>query len=1179
MLSLNPLTLGKLWYYLLLAAVDYYIHGGERPGRWWGRGSAAKGLTHTVEPGQFKTIFEGYDHRTKQALVQNAGVSDRHVGDDLTFSVPKSVSIYLSQCDRTKQDDVIQFHDSSVSAALSFIEKVFAFCRVGKGGRERIRALLIVAVFLHLTSREMQVQLHSHALVLNAGVSTDGENKTRALDNRFLYRKGSKLKKVFGAYYRANLAHLLTTKHGLVCVRKGESFEIRDIPDELIEAHSLRSQQMDAYIEKHKLDPNSAKDAARAAIATRRTKQDVPTPEELWKTCRELNRKYGFTDKSLRRLVRRVKRDPQRDMEAALAAALESLTKTHTHFNETDFLYATLLEAPERGLPPDAVVSAVTDYLANSKEIVRFRLRDGQTRYTTPRMIEEEKRLLAAMKALQETPGIRVKESIVRKVLARHPELSEEQKKAVRHIVQPNGSLAIVSALAGTGKSSKVAKIAAEIWRKAGYRVIGAAPTGKAARVLEEETGIPTETNHRRLGDYKTSRRRKLKHHVKQVGRALRGKRTYRLKPPEPVKIDKKSVWMGDEFGMTNTRHTRMILEQAVNGGGMVVMFGDPFQLPPVEGSAPFHSICNRVGYAELTEVRRQKDEWARLATRLFAEGNPGDALDLYAQHGLVTVRDNLDEALEALALDWTNPGLTHPQDAIVLVDSNRRSEAANALLQQKRIEAGCLDTSTSLEVIDDDRNRGVTYCNRVYRGDRVLFTCNDRKYGVENGSLGTVIGLNTWRNTISVKLDDGRRTIIPVRKYPHIRLGYAMTVYKAQGSTVPTVLVLANGEKECLPLSYVEATRGVLVTRFYTEKAYLDEAREQVHESRLAKQMSRKPDLRLVTDLLDEAQTATAHKLSSSETAAALPSEHRSCDTDSRDTNDKPYSSSQTARNANAAEFFACQLAETTAPAVPPPPLHRNATAQQLDGTLQPLPPTRGAGDSTMASPPLLRHTSLDDGGQTKSPWKPIQAGGRLRRQNPDPQPAAAAPSLASLIAAFDAERENEDHSRDATIRRHQQETLRLKKEARRRRKAALRRQREEARRQQEQEARRQQEQEALRRKREEEHEAASRAQLQALIEWNREHMRQFAEEKERQQAARQAPSRSFFDSDSTRRSSFDIPTTSSSSTYTSCCSPASAISPYSQPEQTSRSDYGAAQTACDKQQQTGTAFKQGNG
>jgi TrwC relaxase len=85
---------------------------------------------------------------------------------------------------------------------------------------------LIVAIFQHLTSREMDCQPHSHALVFRPSVSTDGQKKTTALDTGIFY---SKVKKVVGAYYRANYAYLLTKKHGLSCVRKGESFDIRGL--------------------------------------------------------------------------------------------------------------------------------------------------------------------------------------------------------------------------------------------------------------------------------------------------------------------------------------------------------------------------------------------------------------------------------------------------------------------------------------------------------------------------------------------------------------------------------------------------------------------------------------------------------------------------------------------------------------------------------------------------------------------------------------------------------------------------------------------------------------------------------------------------------------------------------------------------------------------------------------
>ena len=72
-----------------------------------------------------------------------------------------------------------------------------------------------------------------------------------------------------------------------------------------------------------------------------------------------------------------------------------------------------------------------------------------------------------------------------------------------------------------------------KIWKKQGKRVIGAAPTGKAAIELEEATGIPTDTIHWRLADFDRRFGFNCWHHLKQLARGLRGKRTYRL--PEPI--------------------------------------------------------------------------------------------------------------------------------------------------------------------------------------------------------------------------------------------------------------------------------------------------------------------------------------------------------------------------------------------------------------------------------------------------------------------------------------------------------------------------------------------------------------------------------------------------------------------------------------------------------------------
>ena len=83
---------------------------------------------------------------------------------------------------------------------------------------------------------------------------------------------------------------------------------------------------------------------------------------------------------------------------------------------------------------------------------------------------------------------------------------------------------------------------------------------------------------------------------------------------------------------------------------------------------------------------------------------------------------------------------------------------------------------------ITDEQEEAV-YESRVYRQDRVVFTQNStgpKGYGVRNGSRGTVIEVNTFTSEIAVLLDNKKYVRVNARKYPHIRLGYAVTTYKS---------------------------------------------------------------------------------------------------------------------------------------------------------------------------------------------------------------------------------------------------------------------------------------------------------------------------------------------------------------------------------------------------------------
>jgi ATP-dependent exoDNAse (exonuclease V) alpha subunit len=71
-----------------------------------------------------------------------------------------------------------------------------------------------------------------------------------------------------------------------------------------------------------------------------------------------------------------------------------------------------------------------------------------------------------------------------------------------------------------------------------------------------------------------------------------------------------------DEAGMIGTRQMERVLSHARDAGAKVVLVGDPEQLQAIEAGAAFRSIAERHGAAEITEVRRQREDWQKDATR-----------------------------------------------------------------------------------------------------------------------------------------------------------------------------------------------------------------------------------------------------------------------------------------------------------------------------------------------------------------------------------------------------------------------------------------------------------------------------------------------------------------------------------------------------------------------------------
>jgi ATP-dependent exoDNAse (exonuclease V) alpha subunit len=71
-----------------------------------------------------------------------------------------------------------------------------------------------------------------------------------------------------------------------------------------------------------------------------------------------------------------------------------------------------------------------------------------------------------------------------------------------------------------------------------------------------------------------------------------------------------------DEAGLTGTRQMERVLSAARDAGAKVVLVGDPEQLQAIEAGAEFRSLAEAHGAVEITEIRRQRNDWQRGATR-----------------------------------------------------------------------------------------------------------------------------------------------------------------------------------------------------------------------------------------------------------------------------------------------------------------------------------------------------------------------------------------------------------------------------------------------------------------------------------------------------------------------------------------------------------------------------------
>lgn len=366
-------------------------------------------------------------------------------------------------------------------------------------------------------------------------------------------------------------------------------------------------------------------------------------------------------------------------------------------------------------------------------------------------------------------------------------ELDDLQRKAV--IETQNNGITIITGGPGTGKTTTINAII-QMFEADGLEVSLAAPTGRAAKRMNEATGHEAKTIHRLLeisgGASEETGRDEID---AKFGR----------NEQNPLET---GVIIVDEMSMVDTFLVHALLK-AITIGTRVVFVGDINQLASVGPGNVLRDIIESEQFSvvRLTKVFRQAGESGIVTNAHKINKGEQVALDNSMGDFLYIERENAQMALNAtIGLMMSKlPQYVEakPMDIQVLTPMRGGILGVNSLNEQlqKYINP------------QDENKREREIAGIIFReGDKVMQIKNnyqleweqrseggriyDSGTGIFNGDMGIITTINNTTNTMEVVFDDDRYVIYDSKQAEELELAYAITIHKSQGSEYPAVIM-----------------------------------------------------------------------------------------------------------------------------------------------------------------------------------------------------------------------------------------------------------------------------------------------------------------------------------------------------------------------------------------------------
>ena len=355
--------------------------------------------------------------------------------------------------------------------------------------------------------------------------------------------------------------------------------------------------------------------------------------------------------------------------------------------------------------------------------------------------------------------------------------LSKIQIDAIKSCFEEN--ISIITGGPGTGKTTIINTIS-KIYLDNGYNIFLCAPTGRAAKRIEETTGIEAKTIHRMLGYIPSS--------YDDIGH-------FEYNEDNPLDTD---VIIIDEMSMVDV----VLFEKLLRGmkdNTRLVIVGDVDQLPSVGAGNVLRDLINskKIKYTKLVDIFRQSES-SNIIVNAHKINN--------GQEPILNEKNS-----DFFFLKTETPAIT--RNVVVDLISKRLPNAygydfskdIQILTQSRKGICGVFELNRLLQDILNPKTETTDELlvgNKLFRvNDKVMQIKNnynlsffdsdgEENFGVYNGDMGHIIFIDKSSKKLTVEMDDNRVIDYTLEDLDNLELAYAITIHKSQGSEFKSVII-----------------------------------------------------------------------------------------------------------------------------------------------------------------------------------------------------------------------------------------------------------------------------------------------------------------------------------------------------------------------------------------------------